>query len=419
MSGEGMRMIAASEPAGGSRASARRRGRSGGRNSRARGPRASAGGMVLGLVVFTLVVAIAGLYYLPPGLSMFFVAPLQVVLGTVIFVCVVLLVVLTFARLGLYDRTAPLALPEGSVRALIALVLLIIFIIFANVIFGQLHDSPSSEVTSFTGLSRQQVDALPGLIETETQIAGTSDPVRYQGTYRLLVPNESATNLGQQVVTGLLTLVAAISAFYFGSNSVATATSAMKTLPASPNKGPVLTVGRPSQPISLQRDENGKWSSLTLELIGSALIDSGVTATIVSNDSEGRVVGGDTDARFVYTPSVNAVDPVTLRFSSISNPQAAINLSVRVPAPTGEVAQPGGDGHDGQSEWDQPEAPAPTYKSNDEQQSEASRASALTGDTAPLPEDEMSEDGQFGAPPNTDPPATEPPAVNGDSERGQ
>ena len=75
----------------------------------------------------------------PDDTNLFVLAPIQVVLGgTRCFLASLTCIVVVFARLGLYDRSKALALPEGSIRALIALVLLIIFVIFANIVFGSL-----------------------------------------------------------------------------------------------------------------------------------------------------------------------------------------------------------------------------------------------------------------------------------------
>lgn len=72
-------------------------------------------------------------------------------------------IVVVFARLGLYDRSQALALPEGTVRALIARVLLIIFVIFANIVFGTFTTS-GRIAQEFSGLTSEQVANLPGAV---------------------------------------------------------------------------------------------------------------------------------------------------------------------------------------------------------------------------------------------------------------
>lgn len=138
----------------------------------------SPGGWVLLATIVALSLAMSGLVVLPQikgSDSLFFTAPVQILLGSVVFLATVMLVVIVFARLGLYDRESPLALPEGSVRALLALVLLIIFVIFANIIYGQMSKDVLVE-RSYSNLSQEQVEGLPG--DVSTQIASTNAPDR-------------------------------------------------------------------------------------------------------------------------------------------------------------------------------------------------------------------------------------------------
>ena len=71
------------------------------------------GTTVLVIVVLVLLLSLFGLWSLPEG-SLFKIAPLQVLLGSAVFIALIALIVVVFARLGLYDRSAPLGLPEGA-----------------------------------------------------------------------------------------------------------------------------------------------------------------------------------------------------------------------------------------------------------------------------------------------------------------
>ena len=215
-----------------------------------------------------------------------------------------------------------------------ALILLIIFIIFANVIFGQLSDSKGTQVVAYSGLAEEQVKALPGKVETKSQMTPvTGQPAAFEGTYRLQTPNEDAANLGQQVVTGLLTLVAAISAFYFGSGSVTAGAEAMRR---NQRPGSTVTSGlvilRPSQPAMLKAKSTGGYEDLVIDLGGSLLDEAGVQAVIAGDQPQGRLAGGSSDAQFVYTPSASPTDPITLRFTSPLDASSATELIVHLPA---------------------------------------------------------------------------------------
>lgn len=313
----GSRPRAASEPAGGSSES----------------QKIKPGTTVLLVVVLVLFGALAGFWALPARINLYKDAPLQVLLGSAVFISLICLVVLVFARLGLYNRSAALGLPEGSVRALIALILLIIFIIFANVIFGVLSNSNLSQPVAFSGLTEEQVRALGGPVENQRSLPSVAgEPQRWEGTYRVDAPSADAANLGQQVVTGMLTLVAAISAFYFGSASVTTGADAIRRSTSPDLGGGSLQVLRPSQPVVLEVKDGGGYNDLEIQLGGSALDAAGAQAAILSNDPEGRIRRGSTDTDFVYSPSSHPVNPVTLRFTSATNPAIHVDLLIGVPA---------------------------------------------------------------------------------------
>lgn len=284
--------------------------------------------LLLGVLLVLLLSGLA-LWFLPDR-SLYLLAPIQVLLGSTIFIALIALVVLVFARLGLYDRGAALGLPDGSVRALIALILLIIFIIFANVIFGQLSDDKVTRVASFSGLNDAEVANLPGSVDTRRQVPATAtQPASWEGTYVVLEPSPDAAALGAQVVTGLLTLVAAISAFYFGTGSVTAGAAAVRQARGPGDGG--LRLLRPSRPVGLTPREGGGYEALEIELDGAALGSAGITASILSNDDQGSIRRGTADNQFVYTAGANATEPVTLRFTSNDDSRTSVDLVVSVP----------------------------------------------------------------------------------------
>lgn len=90
-----------------------------------RAVKVSPGSGVTILVFIAPALAVAALWNLRES-NMYLAAPLQIVLGSVAFLGSILAIVVVFARLGLYDASKALGLPSGTVRALIALILLII-----------------------------------------------------------------------------------------------------------------------------------------------------------------------------------------------------------------------------------------------------------------------------------------------------
>ncbi len=109
---------------------------------------------------------------------------LIIVLGLSILMVLLLLATVAFQRLGLADHDQALGLPEGSVRALIAIMLILVFIICGLYLFRSV--------------------AFP---------TGTM--------------SEDGARLAQQLITTIGTLVVAVAGFYFGTSAVKTASSAV------------------------------------------------------------------------------------------------------------------------------------------------------------------------------------------------
>jgi amino acid transporter len=126
---------------------------------------------------------------------------LTVIAGVSILVLVLFIMAAGFTALGMNDPKEALGLPVGSVRAMIALLLIVIWIIVSIFLFTVL---PSPSTTS--GSTPQ-----------------TNDP---------------KVQLAQQVETAIGTLVVAVAAFYFGSRSVASAQADLA--PSKPTSQPAI-----------------------------------------------------------------------------------------------------------------------------------------------------------------------------------
>ena len=106
-----------------------------------------------------------------------------------------LIVLLTAS--GLEDRRAALGMPEGSIRAVIALMLILLFSIMAIFLYASIR---------FT--SPESLSAADDSASAAAALTASED-------------------IARQLLTTVGTLVVAIAAFYFGSNSVASATNAL------------------------------------------------------------------------------------------------------------------------------------------------------------------------------------------------
>jgi hypothetical protein len=135
-----------------------------------------------GLVVFVLVwvmLKFTGTDTTSTGTGAIVGLPLIVIVGVIVLLIVIALVTFTFSVLGLTSKKEALGLPDGSVRSIIALMLLVLFSILAIYLYNSVA-------------------------------AGN-------------VANTAAVDIAKQLITLLGTLVTAVASFYFASNAVESA----------------------------------------------------------------------------------------------------------------------------------------------------------------------------------------------------
>jgi hypothetical protein len=146
------------------------------------------------------------------------------------FVTVALLLYLGTLILRALDMGAPgeaLGMPEGSIRALIAMSLILIFAIIGIQVFAA--GSAGAELVS-KGLTQVQIDALRAdgaIVVSQTLLTPVPAPpaaALYDVTTRSVMTQE-AHDFGLQLMTTVSTLVVAVAGFYFGSRAVAQATT--------------------------------------------------------------------------------------------------------------------------------------------------------------------------------------------------
>ena len=146
------------------------------------------------------------------------------------FVTVALLLYLGTLVLRALDMGAPgeaLGMPEGSIRALIAMSLILIFAIIGIQVFAA--GSAGTELVS-TGLTQVQIDALRAdgaIVVSQSLLTPVPAPpaaALYDVTTRQVMTQE-AHDFGLQLMTTVSTLVVAVAGFYFGSRAVSQATT--------------------------------------------------------------------------------------------------------------------------------------------------------------------------------------------------
>jgi hypothetical protein len=145
-------------------------------------------------------------------------------------VSVGLLLYLGAVVLRALDMGAPaeaLGMPEGSIRALIAMSLILIFAIIGVQVFNA---SSAGEPVVSEGVTQAQIDAMRAdgaqVVQQTLQTPVPAPPAAplYTVTTRTAM-SQDAHDFGLQLMTTVSTLVVAVAGFYFGSRAVSQATT--------------------------------------------------------------------------------------------------------------------------------------------------------------------------------------------------
>lgn len=181
---------------------------------------------------------------------------------------------ITYSSLKLTDKSEALGLPAGSVRAFIALILLVVFPVVAVFTIGS-------------------------------------------------VPENERKDLATQLLTAVTTLVVAVAAFYFGSKSVEAAARAESPLR--------LQVIRPKQGASLSRGNEGEL--LPLQVVVASEPEEAKLVATVKGDGGSLELDAET-GDYMYTPGTPEPPPgtaVVLQFAHVDHPATIAAVSVQVP----------------------------------------------------------------------------------------
>jgi hypothetical protein len=147
--------------------------------------------------------------------------PVLLISGTVFTLLSLALLAVVFNNLGLADSRYALGLPEGSIRAVIALLLILLFFISAVFLYS---NGRVQKVNTLDPVSQATIDGIPA-----TDIVGVRPSEIDKTKFRVERRADTAVSddLAQQLLTTISTLVVAVAAFYFGANSVQAARGAV------------------------------------------------------------------------------------------------------------------------------------------------------------------------------------------------
>jgi ABC-type transporter MlaC component len=221
----------------------------------------------VGFLVIGVIVLLAGIvfFFLPQGLSLIakyesdqlIKLPIIAIIGVVALLLSLAAVSLAFAMLNLSDKTQALALPEGSVRAVIALCLLVLFAIITIFLFGSLGESVVGTRYAQNLTAQQKEEFLKNtenvvivLVTPYTkEVKGVKETLYEVGYREKADPDATARqrakeDFAKQLLILIGTLVTAVSSFYFGTRAVT------PTQAAEPRAAGTLASVKPPKVVS-------------------------------------------------------------------------------------------------------------------------------------------------------------------------
>jgi hypothetical protein len=174
---------------------------------------------IAGLVVLVGLLVLGGVYLANQNITPEAKLPLLTIVGVIALFVALAFVAFGFAGLDLTDRTQALALPEGSIRAAIALCLVVLFAIISVSLYSGLAEGP---IRFLAGLSKEQSDAFTrDTVRVQiitTQMVGTAKDTTYTVYYRQSA-SRASEDFAKQLLVMIGTLVTAVASFYFGTKA--------------------------------------------------------------------------------------------------------------------------------------------------------------------------------------------------------
>lgn len=126
-----------------------------------------------------------------------------------------------FSVLGLADSKRAMGLPEGSIRAFIAIMLILMFIIVSVFLYEQLD--ASNTTTTLERISQERLDQIPieNIVSIKEEHVGKETVFNVQ--IKVSEATQESRDFANQMFTTISTLVVSLAGFYFGAQSVSIA----------------------------------------------------------------------------------------------------------------------------------------------------------------------------------------------------
>lgn len=263
--------------------------------------------------------------------------PLLGLLGVLALIVGLTILTVVAAALGLSTRSYALGLPPGSIRAVIALGLLVTFLVMTVFVYAGMRDV---ETLTSEGVSAEVKDRLLASAErvvrvTERHIPDEADPNKEKIIYNVTIvmpQNVAKQDFAKQLLTTLATLLVAMVGFYYGSRTVAQQQEERE-------EAELRIVEPGSSPHTMKPTD----TFLRIRL-RSIPPDESVAWEAPLGDPSGQLTPLE-PGTFEYRPSAGAGDVVKLRFSLVRYPSATAELAVTRVAAQESKENSGGNGN--------------------------------------------------------------------------
>lgn len=215
--------------------------------------------------------------------------PILVSVSSIGLLVVLAFFAVSFSVLDLADRSQALGLPEGSVRALISLLLIMMFVITSIFLYRQIQfNEEGVQILDSIGISKDMLNDIPDEEIVAITVRDNGDEQVFDVKRRIMAVNQEASQrFAEQVLTTISTLVVSVSAFYFGSRSVSVARGVV-----TPTTSPTI------RSINLTEGRQGD-SAKDVEILGKNF-DSPKTVKLVRDSDEipiGEIFASETRIR--------------------------------------------------------------------------------------------------------------------------
>jgi hypothetical protein len=151
------------------------------------------------------------------------VSTVVLIFGVIVLIVALSAAAIIFKGLNLTDKTQSLGLPEGSVRAVIALSLILIFMISSILLYDRVNTNGRVQIINSKGITQEQLNAIPTAEIAYIQRNGTAGNETLFDVGLILQTSKTSEDIAKQIITTVSTLVVAVAGFYFGSKAAAAA----------------------------------------------------------------------------------------------------------------------------------------------------------------------------------------------------